>query len=70
MSGSHRPGTPRPAAVGTPSSKRGSGLSSSGKALSRAQTRLLFARYGPAARQFTSRGRYATLPERVRSKAR
>jgi len=56
--------------VGTPSSKRGSGLSSSGKALSRAQTRLLFARYGPAARQFTSRGRYATLPERVRSKAR
>jgi hypothetical protein len=38
--------------------------------LSRAQTRLLFARYGPSARQFTTRGAYARLPERVRSRTR
>lgn len=40
------------------------GLSRRNRTVSRAQQRYLFARYGARARQWTSRGRYARLPER------
>jgi len=56
----------RPAA--RPSTRRrGSGLSRSGKTVSKAQQRMMFARYGDAARKFTTRGRYRRLPERKRA---
>ena len=46
------------------------GLSREGRTLSRAQQRLLFSRYGDAARAFTSTGRYGRLPERVGTRRR
>ena len=41
------------------------GLTRHNRTKSRAQQRLLFARYGDAAKKWTSRGRYTQLPERV-----
>jgi len=50
--------------VGTTPGGRGSGLSRTGLTLSKAQQRLLFARFGDAAERFTTKGRYSRLPER------
>jgi hypothetical protein len=53
-------------AKATPKRRRGTGLSPSGKTVSRRQQRYLFARFGAAARKYTTKGRYAHLPERSR----
>jgi hypothetical protein len=52
-----------------PARRRGTGLSPTGKTVSRAQQRLLFARFGKAAKKYTTRGRYKRLPERKRATA-
>lgn len=54
----------RAARIGTARDGHRRGLSRRNKTVSRAQQRLLFARYGARAREWTARGRYARLPER------
>jgi hypothetical protein len=64
----------RPAKAVKPTSPRvapkghARGLSRTNRTVSRAQQRLLFARYGDAAKAFTSRGRYRRLVERKAAK--
>ena len=58
----------KPGEAVRPKNPAGRGLSETGKTLSRAQQRLMFARLGPAAKKYTSRGRYKRVDRRRRAR--